>query len=252
VPRIGSFAALGDSFTEGLDDLDPAGSYRGWADRFAASLSLHSPGLRYANLAVRGRRLRQVVGEQVSAAAGMAPDLVSIAAGGNDLLLPRADPDALAQTFDSAVARLRAAGSEVLIFTGFDVRHFPVLRLLGGKIAAYNGHLRVIAERRQCHLADLWAMRPLRDDRAWSADRLHLSPDGHRRVALLVSELMGAPVTADWRDQWPPIVATDWVTKRRTDIRWARSHAAPWVGRRIRGASSGDGVAPKRPSLLPL
>jgi hypothetical protein len=29
-------------------------------------------------------------------------------------------------------------------------------------------------------------------------------------------------------------------------------HAAPWLGRRIRGRSSGDGIVPKRPQLLPL
>ena len=33
----------------------------------------------------------------------MAPDLVSVAAGGNDLLKPRADPDALAQSFERMI-----------------------------------------------------------------------------------------------------------------------------------------------------
>jgi hypothetical protein len=26
----------------------------------------------------------------------------------------------------------------------------------------------------------------------------------------------------------------------------------PWIGRRLRGASSGDGIPPKRPEMLPL
>ena len=43
-----------------------------------------------------------------------------------------------------------------------------------------------------------------------------------------------------------------WLAARRTDLRWARLHAAPWVARRVRGASSGDGISPKRPELLPL
>ncbi len=250
--RVGSFAALGDSFTEGLDDRDSAGRYRGWADRFAALLGEHNPGVRYANLAIRGRRVGQVAAEQVPLAIEMAPDLVSIAAGGNDILRPGADPDVLAGIFDGAVARLRAAGCEVVVFTGFDTQQFPVLRLLRGKIAAYNGHLRAIAEQRQCYLADLWSMGPLRDRRAWSVDRLHLSPDGHSRVALLVSEALGVPVSGNWRDRWPPSVAADWLTMRREDIHWARRHAAPWVSRRLRGVSSGDGLQPKRPVLLPL
>lgn len=251
-PRIGSFVALGDSFTEGLNDLDAAGHCRGWADRFAALLSACSPGLRYANLAIRGKRLGEVATEQVPAAARMAPDLVSIAAGGNDILRPGADPDALAGIFDEAVASLRAVGCEVVVFTGFDTAHFPVLRLLRGKTATYNKHLRAIADQRHCHLADLWSMPPLQDVRAWSADRLHLSPDGHRRVALRLSEVLGVPVGADWRDQWPPAAAADWLTMRRRDVQWARWHAAPWVSRRLRGISSGDGLEPKRPGLLPL
>ena len=87
-----------------------------------------------------------------------------IAAGGNDLLRSRADPDALAQTFDAAIAQLRAA-SEVLVFTGFDPHAFPLIRLIRGKIAAYNMHLRVIADRRGCRLVDLWSMRVLGDPR---------------------------------------------------------------------------------------
>ncbi len=250
--RIESFAALGDSFTEGIDDQDSAGHYRGWADRFAALLNDQSPGVRYANLAIRGKRLAEVAAEQVPAVIEMAPDLVSIAAGGNDILRPGADPDVLAGIFDRVVEDLRAAGCEIVVFTGFDTQHFPVLRLLRGKIATYNMHLRAIADRRQCRLADLWSMSPLRDHRAWSADRLHLSPDGHRRVALLVCEVLGVPVTGNWRDRWPPAVTADWLTMRRQDVQWARRHAAPWVSRRLRGVSSGDGLQPKRPGLLPL
>jgi hypothetical protein len=35
-------------------------------------------------------------------------------------------------------------------------------------------------------------------------------------------------------------------------MRWARVHAAPWLARRVRGVSSGDGIDPKRPELLPF
>ena len=80
-PDIGAFVALGDSFTEGVGDPYPDGTgdrgshhpglcYRGWADRFAERLAAERlaadrPGLRYANLAVRGRLLGQVAAEQV-------------------------------------------------------------------------------------------------------------------------------------------------------------------------------------------
>jgi lysophospholipase L1-like esterase len=106
-----SFVALGDSFTEGIGDPYPDGSYQGWADRFARHLAATSPGLAYANIAIRGKLVAQVIDEQVPVAIGLAPDLVSIAAGGNDLLRPGADPDALAASFERGVAALRSAGS---------------------------------------------------------------------------------------------------------------------------------------------
>ncbi len=256
--EIGSFVALGDSFTEGLDDpRDDQTGYLGWADRFAELLARHQPGLRYANLAIRGKLLREVAEEQVPLAIEMAPDLVSIAAGGNDMLRPRTDPDVLAQHFDEVVRTLLMAGSQVMMFTGFDPK-FPVLRLIRGKVAAFNMHLRAIADRHGCLVVDLWSMTPLADPRAWSADRLHLTPDAHRRVALRACEVAGIPVTADWREPWPVtggLTSTGtraWLAARRMDAHWARRHAAPWVARRVRGQSSGDGLTAKRPELLRL
>jgi lysophospholipase L1-like esterase len=256
-----SFAALGDSFSEGIGDPRPDGSGdRGWADRLAERLAAHSPGLRYANLAIRGKLLQQVIDEQVPAAVEMRPDLVSIAAGGNDLLRPRTDPDALAQPFNDAVERLAGAGSRVLLCTGFDPGTFPLIRIIRGRTAVFNGHLRAIARRHDCLLVDLWSMSVLRDPRMWSEDRLHLGPEGHRRVALRACEVLGVPVEEDWREPIPAgrrpagadRAAPQWLSARRQDAQWARVHAAPWVRRRLRGASSGDDMSPKRPDLLPL
>ncbi len=256
--EIRSYVALGDSFTEGLDDPTAVGGgYRGWADRFAEYIAAVQPGLCYANLAIRGKTLAQVADEQIPQAIAFRPDLVSIAAAGNDMLRPGADPDALAESFDQVIQTLLQAGCPVLMFTGFDPR-FPVLRLIRGKVAAFNMRLRAIADRHGCHLVDLWEMNALRDPRAWSSDRLHLTPDGHRRVALRACEVIGVPVDEDWREPWPPLdgsprsPAGGWLSARRTDAQWARVHAAPWVTRRIRGRSSGDGIPPKRPQLLPL
>ena len=278
-----SFVALGDSFTEGLNDPAPGGGFRGWADRLADLLAAQYPGLRYANLAVRGKLLRQIVAEQVPAAAAMSPGLVSLAGGGNDILRPGADPDTLAELFDVAVARLRESGAQVLIFTGSDPVGIPVLRMLRGRIAAYNMHLRAIADARDCYLVDLWSMRFLRDMSAWSTDRLHLSPESHQRVALRAAEVLGIPGAGDWRMPIPGIAGSGdsgavetavktlagagtetgvlarpgvaraaWVAARREDARWAREYLLPWVNRRLHGTSSGDGLPAKRPSLQPV
>ncbi len=254
-----SFAALGDSFTEGVGDpsADCAGC-RGWADRFAEHLASHHPGLRYANLAIRGKLLGEVLDEQVPVAVGMAPDLVSLAAGGNDLLRPSTDPDDLAAVFETAVARLTAVGATVLVFTGFDPKAFPVLRLIRSKSAVLTLHVREIAGRYGCPIADLWTMRILTDRRLWTPDRLHLTPDGHRRVALLACEVAGIPVAADWRAPLrtvpprpgPAGAAAAWVAARWKDVEWVSQHAAPYLSRRLHGVSSGDGMVPKRPELV--
>jgi len=255
-----SYVALGDSFTEGVGDPAPDGSgCRGWADRFAEHLAADSPGLRYANLAIRGKLAAEVLAEQVPLAAAMSPDLVSLAAGGNDLLRPRTDPDRVAETLDAAVAALSEAGATVLVFTGFDPKVFPVLRLIRGKSAVLTMHIRDIASRRGCLVADIWTMRVLSDRRLWTPDRLHLTPDGHRRVALLACESAGIDVAQDWR---APLDAAPgageargpaaWLATRWSDARWVTEHAAPYLSRRLHGVSSGDGVPPKRPDLAVL
>ena len=192
----------------------------------------------------------------------MSPGLVSLAAGGNDIIRPGGDPDTLAEIFDGAVARLRASGCRVLMFTGADLVGFPVMRLLRGRIAAYNMHLRSIADARGCDLVDLWSMRFLRDLSAWSPDRLHLTSQSHQRLALRACEVLGVPVTENWRispadDDFRPLAADGmsrghWLAARREDARWAREYLAPWVNRRLHGTSSGDGVTPKRPMLTPV
>ena len=198
-PGEASFIALGDSFTEGLNDPAPGGGFRGWADRLADLLAAEYPGLHHANLAVRGKLLREIVAEQVPPAAALAPGLVSLGGGGNDILRPGSDADTLAELFDAAVARLQGPGSRVLMFTLCDPGTFPVFRLLRGKIAAYNMNLRAIADARHCSLVDLWSMPFLRLPSAWSADRLHLTAQSHQRIALRCAEVLGVPVTEDWR-----------------------------------------------------
>ncbi len=259
---VDTFVAIGDSFTEGLEDHAPDGGLRGWADMVAGALAAQRPGLRYANLAIRGKLLGEVVAEQVPRVVEMAPDLVSLAAGGNDIL-SGADVDVLAAQFEPAVVKLQAAGCRVVIFTGFDPRMFPVIRLLRGRIAAYNMHLRGIADDYGCDLVDLWSMRALKDIRAWSPDRLHLTTQGHREVALRTCRVLGIPVAGDARLPPPPVPlpaipdrsrgpVSPWLAARRQDARWAREYAAPWLRRRLTGNSSGDGIPAKRPGLLPL
>ncbi|WP_157357660.1 SGNH/GDSL hydrolase family protein [Amycolatopsis nigrescens] len=245
--------ALGDSFTEGVGD-DDAGypnGVRGWADRTAEQLAGHEPDLRYANLAIRGRLLHQVLAEQLEPALAMAPDLVTLYAGGNDLMRPKVDVDALAEAYDNAVGRLAGTGARVVLFTGVDGIEDPLFRKMRGRTAIYNEHIRVIAGRHGAQVVDMWAMRQLRDRRMWSADRLHLNSLGHTEVAIAVLDVLGVPHGLRRAELGPRAMVSP-AQRRAENLRWGREHALPWIQRRLRGESSGDTVSPKRPVLAPV
>ena len=99
------YVALGDSFTEGIGDPDPdrSGYHRGWADRVAEELALGGPHFAYANLAVRGKLIEQIRDDQVAPALELKPDLISVCAGGNNVIRPGGDPDQVAATLDTMI-----------------------------------------------------------------------------------------------------------------------------------------------------
>jgi lysophospholipase L1-like esterase len=224
---FGSYAAIGDSFTEGVGDPGPDGRFVGWADRFAVLLADRMPehSFRYANLAVRGRLLDQIVEEQVPRARQLAPDLVTFCAGGNDIIRFGSDPDDVAERFERAVADLAGSVGTVMVTTGFDTRDVPVLRHLRGKIATYTAHVRAIADRYDCPVLDLWSLKSVQDRRAWDADRLHLSPEGHTRVALRAAQVLGIGVPALDRAAAP-----------RRELRRPRGGQAPGPAAALRAA----------------
>lgn len=251
---IRRYVALGDSTTEGLEDPYADGSgYRGWADRLAEWLADLNPDVLYANLAVRGRKLAQIRAEQLAPALALQPDLTSVVGGVNDVLRPRADVDALAADMDTIVAALSGSGSAVLLMTYPDFGEvMAVARRVSPRLLAYNANLRTIAARYGALLMDL-ERGGVTDARLFHPDRLHANGAGHERITLAAAAALGLPgANAAWRDPLPPAPAASLLQTLREDARWARAHLAPWIGRRLRGVSSGDGVAPKRPLLSPV
>ncbi len=258
-PRVWTrYVAVGDSFTEGMSDPDPteAGRHLGWADRLAVRLAEQAENagqdFGYANLAVRGRLLADVAGPQLDAALALEPDLVSIVGGGNDILRPRADVDRLAARLEDAVARIRETGADVLMVTPVDPADAPLVRATRGRVAAYTAFIWGIAQRHGATVVDQWSLTALRDWRLWADDRIHMNAEGHRRLALAAAYSLGYETDeADWR---APLPAAPPLARREAaaaDARWVRQHLAPWVQRRLRGQSSGDGLAAKRPVFTP-
>lgn len=253
------YVAVGDSFTEGLwDQPEPDGECRGWADVLAAHLSTRRTSvgdepLAYANLAIRGRLLRPILAQQLPDALAMQPDLVSLVGGGNDILRPATDVDALARSLEDAVVAIRATGADVLLSTGVDAADSPIVRRTRGRVGVYNAHVWSIARRHGGHVLDLWGMRSLRDWRMWAPDRIHLTADGHARVAQAALVALGLPPDdAAWDDPLTPLPPTPRIQQARENAQWLREHVYPWATRRLRGQSSGDTRVAKRPYLEPV
>ena len=246
------YVALGDSFTEGIGDPGPDGRDRGWADRLAHALAADDPLLRYANLAIRGRRVAQIVQEQVPKARELTPDLVSFAGGINDALRRRWDIAQLSEHLEVGIAALAATGADIVIVTyGRPSSRSRMMGPVEGRLAQYRDVTYEVAGRYGCRVVDFWDHAVFDDPRFWSQDRLHLNSVGHQRVAMAVLESLGREA-GDWTRPLPHVRPLSPVVKVGRDVTWASRHLAPWIGRRVTGRSSGDGVCAKRPVLEPV
>ncbi|MFG2894634.1 SGNH/GDSL hydrolase family protein [Streptomyces sp. NPDC048248] len=256
--RYTSFVAVGDSFTEGMSDALPDGSYRGWADLLAARLAARQrshadgppPAFHYANLAVRGKLIGQILDEQCGPAAAMGADLVTLVGGLNDVLRPKCDVDRVCAQLAEAADRL-AQGPGRLVLMRSPGRQGPVMERFRSRMEQLFAHIDALAERHGAVVVDLYASRALSDPRLWADDRLHLNDEGHRRVAEAVWQALDLDAESDWDAPLPAAAPPGWGARRSADLRFAREHLVPWIGRRLTGRSSGDGRPAKRPELLP-
>lgn len=255
---FGSYAAIGDSFTEGVGDELADGGVRGWADLVALGLaSAHAAPSRaasdsaagefgYANLAIRGRLLGPIIDEQLDAAIALKPDLLSLNGGGNDIMRPKVSVESVADKLASAAEKAMAVGIHVLLLSGGNpTNHIP----LGARIEMRGEQLAVavrarVPESDMVTFVDNWSDAELTQLRYWSVDKLHLNALGHRRVATNILTALGVPVP-DWGDEVPEL-------RRPGTVAYWRGYVVPWIGRRLTGRSSGDGREPKRPTLMPV
>ncbi|KES05889.1 GDSL family lipase [Streptomyces toyocaensis] len=250
-PTYSSLVALGDSFTEGMSDRLPDGTYRGWADLLAARMAATAPGFQYANLAVRGKLIRQIVDEQVEVAAAMRADVVTLVGGLNDTLRPKCDMGQVRDLLTEAVERL-APHCKQLVLMRSPGRRGPVLERFRPRMEELFACVDELAGRHGALVVDLYGAPALGDPRLWDVDRLHLTAEGHRRVAEAVWQALGhPPEDPEWHLPPEATLPPHWVARRAADARFARQHLLPWIGRRLTGRSSGDGLPPKRPELLP-
>lgn len=249
------YVAIGDSSTEGLEDPDGKGGYRGWADRFAQHVArAQTEPLLYANLAVRGRKTRQLLDEQLQPALAMRPDLATIFSGTNDIIRSNFDLDAVIADLAVMHRALRGVGATVLTITMPDLSAIaPFAKRVKPRLAAFNVAVRALCAETGVLVVDA-AEHPLAvDPRLWHEDRLHANSEGHARIAEGLAHALGLP---GFDDAWTrPLAVPPRVSRAPAvvgELQWAAKYLTPWLVRRMMGKSSGDGIVPKRPALAPV
>ncbi|QWC86623.1 SGNH/GDSL hydrolase family protein [Nocardioidaceae bacterium] len=245
------FVALGDSQVEGMNDYRPDGTLRGWADRLAERLAATtSPDLLSANLAVRRVGAAHVREVQLPRALELQPDLATVVVGMNDVLRPGFDLAVTMDHIETTLVALTRQGAEVVSMTAPDVvAMFPSMRHLGPRQRALHAAVRELHADLGVRTLELTDQPMNRDPGLWDPDRLHGSPEGHRRVAEGMALMMGLPGDEAWADLRPP---------RRGPVRtaareawWWTTYLGPWVAGRVRARNAPPEAQPvcKRPDL---
>ena len=124
----------------------------------------------------------------------MEPTLITLYAGGNDILDFGTDMEALLAQYEELVARLTVTGATLVLFTGFDVKVSAVLEPLRKRNTLYNRGVRDVAAKYGAVLVDYWCFEAFHDRRMWDTDRLHMSKAGHKYLAAQVLDHLGVPI----------------------------------------------------------
>lgn len=253
-----SYVAIGDSLSEGLGDFgfeadfSSARDHKGWTDRLAAMLSLESKkrgvDFHYANLALRGSKLRKIMTEQLHAALRLQPDLVTIMAGSNDFMTRERNLPELEQIFREGLELLQAAGCDVVVANTINPIHLRVFAKVAPKAARMTAMIERVAGELGIRVIDVHGIESFKDLCFWAEDMVHFSGHGHIKVANAAAELLGVSHRmreAAHFEMTPP-------SRGFIDtVRWFWVWVLPFFERRIRGTSSGDGMLPKHLQLVP-
>ncbi len=248
------YVAIGDSQTEGLWDGDDYVGVVGFADRLAAMLDSLHPGLQYANLAVRGRRIRDVLDEQLPQALEMRPDLITVCVGMNDIIRPGRYLEPALADLDVLHEQLARSGATIVTTTFPDIaRILPAGRLLASRMACMNEAIAAGAARYGFKLVDLYHAPSMTQPDTWSDDRVHGSTKGHMLFAAAAAEALNLPSSNhDWAQAGPAEAEPTMRSRAYSQWLWTKNMLAPWLWREVRGKSDGDGREPKRPQLESL
>lgn len=244
------FIACGDSFTEGMCDDIVDGQYRGWADRVADVMAKETAEFTYANLAIRGKLIHQVALDQVPIALQFVtgPEtLFAFHAGVNDAIRPNYKAELVLPLYVETVRTIAASGATLLLFTVLERtdRRGRTANLWESRFKEFNTVVREVADEVGAVVADANEEGLLSDRRFIAEDRLHLNPLGHDRVAQGVLEKLNLPCDPLWRVRLPESPKPSRGKLLSSNVKWFITFMLPWIWRRLRGKSSGDGRVSK-------
>lgn len=248
-----SYAAIGDSLSEGLGDFTfhQNRHQNGWTDRLANILAKEAADsgfdFHYANLALRGTKLNTIMQQQLRHALRLQPDLVTVMAGSNDLM-SKVPLEELRSTFHNGLQELLAAGCDVVVANTINPTHLRVFKPLLPHAKAFSAMLAEVAEELDIPVLDVHGIESFRDLIYWAEDMVHFSGHGHIKVANQAAELL------DLRYRYPELGFLGETPARGIfeTAKWVSRDVLPFVKRKLRGVTSGDGMLPKQLELQPL
>ncbi|OAN26425.1 SGNH/GDSL hydrolase family protein [Mycolicibacterium iranicum] len=245
------YVALGDSQTEGLWDGDDETGLAGFADRLAAMLDEVRPGLLYANLAIRGRQIRDVLDDQLPRAIAMQADLITVCVGMNDMTRPGRGFDRALAQLDEMHVRLASSGATVVTSTFPDLaRILPIGRVLANRLLTINKRIRAAASQYGFRLVDLFVAPSMTQPDVWALDRVHGSPKGHALFAAAAAEALQLPGSNhDWAFADPAAALPSFRSRMYSQMLWTQNMMMPYLWMHMRGKAVGTGRPPRRPEL---
>lgn len=238
-----------------MRDEKKYGQYRGWADRVADVMSEHHPDFTYANLAIRGKLVHQVLDGQIEAAIAQVTGpqtLISFHAGVNDVIRPRYKADIVLPLYADAVRRLATSGATIMLFTVLEKtgKTGKASEMWEQRFREFNRNVRAVGQEVGAIIVDAHEEVAFNDRRFLAFDRLHLNAMGQEWVTQAILELIGLPFNARWRDPLPPVKQPPRLVRAALTSLWFITFALPWMWRRARGKSSGDGRSCKYPRAI--
>jgi lysophospholipase L1-like esterase len=248
-----SYVAIGDSLSEGLGDFTFHHDrlHNGWTDRLAGILAREAQvkgyEFHFANLSLRGAKLSKIIDLQLPRALKMQPDLVTVMAGSNDLMTKSPELPQLMEKFELALLSLKAAGCDIVVANTINPLHLRLFRSLRQRSERFSLMIQEVADRLEIPVLDVFGIDDFEQLIFWADDMVHFSGHGHIAVANRAAGLLNL----DYRyPELDPQEVTPFTRGIVETSRWIVRDVIPFVRRRIRGVTSGDGLSPKLESLV--